>query len=167
MLPDSSMLPSGRTPINVGTVDVYVIDDSGPAWKVLVLQRGADTRCPSSWETVHGHVESGETTAQAAQREVAEETGLTIDRLYVITVQPFFIQKTQTVELAVVFAAFVAGGQELTLGGEHVRSEWLTVPDAMKRFIWPRERVALTEIVDLLATGDAGAVEDVLRVPLT
>ena len=159
------MLPSGKTPVNVGTVDVYVIDTSTTEWRVLVLQRGLDTRCPSSWETVHGHIEVGESTAQAARREVNEETGLAIERLYVVTVQPFFIQKTQTVELAVVFAAFVAGGQTVTLGGEHVRAEWLSVADATRRLVWPRERAALAEIVDLLGTGDAGAVEDVLRVP--
>ena len=160
------MLPLGKTPVNVGTVDVYVIDPSGSDWKVLVLQRGLDTRCPSSWETVHGHIEAGETTADAAQREVREETGLRIDRLYVVTVQPFFIQKTQTVELAVVFAAFVAAGQAVALGAEHVRYEWLSVDEATKRLVWPRERAALAEIVDLLGTGDAGVVEDVLRVPL-
>lgn len=118
-----------------------------------------------SWETVHGHIESGESTAQAARREVREETGLSIERLYVITVQPFFVQKTQAVELAVVFAAFVAGGQSVSLGDEHVRSEWLSVAEATKRLIWPRERAALAEIVELLRTGDAGPVEDVLRIP--
>lgn len=153
------------TAVNVGTIDVYVIDPSAGEWRVLVLQRGTGTRCPMSWETVHGHIESGESTAQAARREVREETGLSIERLYVITVQPFFVQKTQAVELAVVFAAFVAGGQSVSLGDEHVRSEWLSVAEATKRLIWPRERAALAEIVELLRTGDAGPVEDVLRIP--
>ena len=159
------MLPRGSTPVNVGTVDVYLIDDSGPEWRVLVLQRGTGTRCPLSWETVHGHIEAGESTAQAARREVGEETGLEIERLYVVTVQPFFIQKTQTVELAVVFAGFVKGGQPVRLADEHVRFDWLTVPDATRRLIWPRERAALAEIVELLGSGDGGVVEDVLRVP--
>ena len=158
------MLPSGGTPVNVGTVDAYVIDDSAE-WRVLVLQRGEGTRCPLSWETVHGHIESGESTAQAARREVMEETGLEIERLYVVTVQPFFIQKTQTVELAVVFAAFVKGGQPVTLADEHVRFDWLTVPEATRRLVWPRERAALAEIVELLGSGDGGPVDDVLRVP--
>lgn len=165
MLPMSRMLPTSTTSVNVGTVDVYVIDPSAKEWSVLVLQRGTSTRCPLSWETVHGHIEPGESTAQAARREVAEETGLSVERLYVITVQPFFIQKTQAVELAVVFAAFVAGGHEVTLGDEHVRSEWLSVAEAAKRLVWPRERAALAEIVELLRNGDAGPVEDVLRVP--
>ena len=40
------------------------------------------TRCPASWETVHGHVEPNETPEGAAVREVQEETGLALERLY-------------------------------------------------------------------------------------
>jgi hypothetical protein len=36
--------------------------------------------------------------------------------------------------------------------------------EAAARFVWPREREALQLIYQLLRTGDAGPVEDVLRV---
>lgn len=150
--------------ITVGVVDVYVIRPTRPAWRVLVLQRASDTRCPSAWETVHGRIEAGETAEHGAAREVREETGLEIARLYNVTVQPFYLSATQTVQLAVVFAAFVDEPAVVRLGAEHVRCEWLSVAAASERFVWPRERVALGEIVTLLGTGDAGPVEDVLRV---
>jgi hypothetical protein len=38
------------------------------------------------------------------------------------------------------------------------------VDEALDRYQWPREREALGEIVHLLRSGDAGPVEDVLRV---
>ncbi|HEX7977535.1 MAG TPA: hypothetical protein VF461_02975, partial [Gemmatimonadaceae bacterium] len=76
----------------------------------------------------------------------------------------FYLHKLATVELAVVFAAFVDRAQPLTLGEEHMRSEWLTPDAALDRFGWPRERSALLEILHLLRSGDAGPVEDVLRV---
>jgi hypothetical protein len=38
------------------------------------------------------------------------------------------------------------------------------VDEAKARFVWPRERSSLGEIVALLSTGNAGPVEDVLRV---
>jgi dihydroneopterin triphosphate diphosphatase len=50
------------------------------------------------------------------------------------------------------------------LSSEHQRFAWLSVNEALDRFQWPRERDALTEIAQLLRTGDAGPVEDVLRV---
>jgi len=66
--------------------------------------------------------------------------------------------------LAVVFAAFVVETADVKLAEEHQQFEWLSVDDALARFIWPRERDALRDIQQLLAGGDAGPVEDVLRV---
>jgi 8-oxo-dGTP pyrophosphatase MutT (NUDIX family) len=150
--------------INIGTVDVYLIAARTDGWRVLVLQRAKNTRCPTAWETVHGHIEGGEEPEQAAEREVREETGLNVERLYNVSVQPFYLHRTHTVEMAVVFAAFVPPAGEITLSAEHSRSEWLTPERALERFAWPRERQALSEIMHLLHTGNAGPVEDVLRV---
>jgi hypothetical protein len=59
---------------------------------------------------------------------------------------------------------FVADDADPTIGEEHQRFEWLTVDDACERYTWPREAHALREARRLLATGDAGPVEDVLRI---
>src|SRR3982751_3280709 len=111
------------------------------------MQTAHDTRCPTAWETVHGHIEAGESPEEAAVREVREETGLTVQRLYNVTVQPFYLHKLAAVELAVVFAAFVDRDQTITLGGEHMRHEWLSPDDALARFVWPRERAALRDVL--------------------
>ena len=150
--------------LSIGTIDVYVIRPLRDGWRVLVLQRALDTRCPTAWETVHGHIEDGEEPEDAAIRELREEAGLDASRLYNVTVQPFYLHRSHTVQLAVVFAAFVDEPAAITLGSEHQRAEWLTVDEALDRFQWPREREALREIAHLLRTGDAGPVEDVLRV---
>jgi 8-oxo-dGTP pyrophosphatase MutT (NUDIX family) len=149
---------------NVGTVDVYLIRPRADGWRILTLQRDSSTRCPMAWEAVHGRIEAGEEPEQAALREVREETGLDVARLYNVTVQPFYLHRTHTVELAVVFAAFVDPDAAVTLGEEHARFEWLTPERASERFAWPRERDALRDILQLLRGGDAGPVEDVLRV---
>ena len=152
------------TTVNVGTVDVYLIAPDPAGWGVLTLQRAQGTRCPTAWETVHGRIEPGESPEQAAVREVREETGLEMRRLYNVIVQPFYLHKLATVELAVVFAAFVNRDDPITLGEEHVRSEWLSPDAALERFVWPRERQALRDVLQLLREGHAGPVEDVLRV---
>jgi 8-oxo-dGTP pyrophosphatase MutT (NUDIX family) len=152
------------TAISVGTIDVFLIAAEPDVWSVLTLQRALDTRCPTAWETVHGRIEPGESPEQAAVREVLEETGLAVQRLYNVTVQPFYLHKLATVELAVVFAAFVQRGTEIVLGEEHMRFEWLPPDEALDRFVWPRERSALRDVLHLLRHGDAGPVEDVLRV---
>jgi len=152
------------TAVIAGVVDVYVIRPLSEGWRVLVLQRGKDTRCTGAWETIHGRIEANERPEHAAVREVREESGLEISRLYNVTVQPFYLHSLETVQLAVVFAAFVDEPATVILGGEHRDYEWLPVDQALPRFAWPREREALGHITQLLATGSAGPVEDVLRV---
>ena len=152
------------TGVVAGVVDVFIVRPLAAGWRVLVLQRATDTRCPGAWETVHGRIEPGERPEDAAVREVREESGLEIVRLYNVTVVPFYLHALQTVQLAVVFAAFVGEPGEVTLGPEHAGFEWLTVDEARARFVWPRERASIGEIVSLLGSGDAGPVEDVLRV---
>jgi 8-oxo-dGTP pyrophosphatase MutT (NUDIX family) len=149
--------------LRIGSVDVFVVHPARDGWRVLVLRRAAETRCPGTWETVHGTIESGEEPEQAALREVAEETGLPVDRLYSITVQPFYLPSRHLVMLGVGFVAFVAE-REVVLGTEHDRAEWLSVDQALDRFHWPRERDGLRDALKLLAGGDAGPAEDVLRV---
>jgi len=158
-------MPDGSpVEVRVHTVDVYVVRPLESGWKVLVLRRAANTRCPASWEAVHGRIEAGERPEEAAVRELREETGLGLARLYNITVQPFYMQRAGVVTNAVVFAVFVEEPAEVRIGEEHDAFEWLSPDDAMRRFVWPRSRVALREILDLLSSGDAGSVEDVLRV---
>jgi 8-oxo-dGTP pyrophosphatase MutT (NUDIX family) len=152
------------TQVSIGVVDVYVIRPVHSLWQVLTLQRAAGTRSPSTWETVHGHIEGDELPEHAAIREVHEETGLNVERLYNVTVQSFYLHSINTVELAVVFAAFVKEPATVVLGAEHQQHAWVTVEAARKRFVWPRSRTALDDIVALLGKGDAGGVEDVLRV---
>lgn len=97
-----------------------------------------------------------------------EETGFAVGRLYHVRVHPFFVQATGTVQLAVVFAAFVVESQEPKLSYEHDRAEWLTVAAALERFVWPSERESLSHAVMLLSgpsDAPAGPVEGVLRVP--
>ncbi|HUO52426.1 MAG TPA: hypothetical protein VMT93_07910, partial [Gemmatimonadaceae bacterium] len=77
---------------------------------------------------------------------------------------PFYLHQTGLVTLAIAFAAVVDGGAPVVLGEEHDRSEWLPLDAARARLAWPRSRAAVDDIAVLLAAGDAGAVEDVLRI---
>jgi len=114
---------------------------------------------------VHGHIEAGEAPADAARRELEEETGLALERLYNLSrVETFYQHRLDEVALVPVFAAFVAPNAAVRTGVEHDRFEWLPPAEARVRFAWPREARALDDVVALLGAGDAGAVEDVLRV---
>jgi 8-oxo-dGTP pyrophosphatase MutT (NUDIX family) len=89
------------TELTIGVVDVLVFRGTPAGGEVLVLRRAAGTRCTGAWEVVHGRIEPGERPEDAALREVREETGLAVDRLYNLTCQPFYLNRFATVQLAV------------------------------------------------------------------
>ncbi len=163
MTPRRPPLPR-ETAVRAGIVDVFVVRASPRrrrTWQHLVLRRAPDARCPGTWEAVHGRIEPGESPPEAAHRELHEETGLAAERLYALTVNPFFLASTGEVQLAVAFVAVVGPGT-VALGPEHDRHAWMTRAAARRRYHWPRERESLDHIATLFANGDAGAAEDVL-----
>ncbi len=152
------------TELKIGVVDVFVLRGALDGLRVLTLRRAEGTRCTGAWEAVHGRIEVGETPEGAALREVREETGLAVARLYNVTCQPFYLHRFGAVQLAVVFAAFVDAPDMVQLGEEHDAAEWLPADEAALKFSWPRSVTALGEAVRLIGRGHAGEVEDVLRV---
>jgi 8-oxo-dGTP pyrophosphatase MutT (NUDIX family) len=114
---------------------------------------------------VHGRIEPGETPVAAAIRELAEETGLEPDRVYNLSrTESFYLHRTDEVALIPVFAAMVDRTAVVRLSAEHDESAWLGLTAAAGRYSWPRERRAIRDAEQLLAGGDAGPLEDVLRV---
>ena len=167
--PARPAVPTADVRISVGVVDVVVLTPAPRGrrdyWRVLTLRRAVGVRCTGAWELVHGSIEPGELPADAARREVVEETGLVVQRLYALAVNPFYFTPRNTIQLAVVFAAVVAHDRVVTLSDEHDATAWRTPTAAIKQLAWPREHEAVRYAIHLLRDGDAGAVEDVLRIP--
>ncbi len=114
---------------------------------------------------MHGTIEQGETPVQASLRELREETGLIPEKFYNLSrTEAFYQHRTGELALIPVFVAFVAASASVLLSAEHDRAEWLNPRDAAARFSWPRERRALDDILSIVGGGDAGLLEDVLRV---
>ena len=153
------------TDVRTMIVDVYVLRMKAGTAEVLVLRRAPGERCAGTWETVHGHIDAGESPTAAALRELREETGLAPERLYNVSrVETFYLHARDVLALIPVFCAIVPSGAQVALSGEHDLAEWLVPDEAAHLFAWPRERRALADALQLFGTGDAGGVEDVLRV---
>lgn len=151
------------TEFRVATVDVILVDPEREH-RILVLQRGPGTRSTGAWEIVHGRMDPQERPQDAAVREVREETGLNVSRLYNVGCHAFYLHRENFVNMAVVFAAVVASTAPITLGDEHTTAMWLLPKAAESRLSWPRSRQIVRDVMVLLKGGDAGALEDVLRV---
>jgi dihydroneopterin triphosphate diphosphatase len=152
------------TTFRVTFVDIYPLRRVGSTLEVLALRRAPGGRCSGAWEAVHGSIEESETPPQAALRELREETGLAPERLYNLSrVETFYRHRVDEVAFIPVFAAFVSNAA-VRLSNEHDAFEWLPFAAAKERLAWPRERRALEDIAVLLSRGNAGEVEDVLRI---
>jgi 8-oxo-dGTP pyrophosphatase MutT (NUDIX family) len=152
-------------PVQLSIVDVLVARFGATGLELLLLRRAAGTRCTGAWEVVHGRIERDERPEAAALREVREETGLAVERLYNVTLGGFYLHRISAVALSVVFCALVADGHDPQLAGEHDAFRWLPITLARTECAWPREREAMDHVAHLLRNGrDGGAVEDVLRV---
>lgn len=146
-------------------VDTYALRGAGAQLQVLALRRSHAGRCPGSWETIHGTIEQGETPVEASLRELREETGLVPEKFYNLSrTEAFYQHRTDVLAVIPVFVAFVPSSATVRLSNEHDRAEWMSPADAGTRFAWPRERRALDDILSIVGGGDAGLLEDVLRV---
>jgi 8-oxo-dGTP pyrophosphatase MutT (NUDIX family) len=153
------------TTIRVCFVDTLVLRGAGDALEVLVLRRAPGGRNPGSWETVHGTIEPGETPVQASLRELREETGFAPERFYNLSrIEGFYQHRTDELAIIPAFAAFVAANAAPRLSTEHDAFDWLTPPEAARRFAWPRERRALDDVLSIVGSGGGGLLDDVLRV---
>ena len=142
-----------RQPIQVL---VYLARPAGDRWEYLLLHRVP--RLGSFWQGVTGGVKDGEELAEAARREVFEETGLTstkfeqIDFSYAFPVKDEWLhlyspEPNEIVEY--VFLARVDDGNPM-LSWEHDAWRWSTYEEALDLLKWPGNIEALKRCERLL-----------------
>ena len=140
-----------RTPWEAG-VFVYRND------KLLLMHRAEDRY----WHVVAGVVEYGENVADAARRELREESGLVVAELmglgspvtYPIT--PVLRERYDyPADLHAVtvysFATRAPAGWEPTLNEEHDEYRWCTAEEAVSLLHWPEARDAVRRLATRLA----------------
>lgn len=153
------------TPTRVALVDVYVLRGRGDTLEVLLLRRARGQVRSGTWEAVHGKIDAGESPVAAARRELREETGCEALALYNASrVEQFYYHTTDEVVLIPVFVAFVASDAVIHLSEEHDTLLWLTPAAAREQCSWPRAARCLDDAVRLFGEGNAGVLEDVLKI---
>ena len=90
--------------VRANLISVYVVRPAGSGVELLLLQRPDDYRFPGDWQAVHGHIEEGEPAWRAAERELAEETGLDAARWWRLSpLESFYNPENDSVYLVPTF----------------------------------------------------------------
>jgi 8-oxo-dGTP pyrophosphatase MutT (NUDIX family) len=154
------------TTIRTALVDVYVLRGRGETLEALLLRRARDQVRGGTWEAVHGKIDGCETPVAAARRELREEIGCEPMALYNLSrVEQFYLHHDDEIALVPVFVAFVAADAVIHLSDEHDTLLWLSPEAATAQCTWPRAARALEDAVRMLGTGNAGLLEEILRIP--
>lgn len=122
------------------------------AWEVLLIQHHSD-----HWSFPKGHPEGQETPKQAAERELNEETGLSIQRFlseiplienYFFTFQGQRIYKT--VEYFIALVEGTVAIQELEIKG----SRWILLSDAVNAVTFKEGKRVCLQVGEFLKSID-------------
>ncbi len=135
-----------------------VVDRSTGIARAALIARH-DRRGRLVWSLPKGHVEPGETPAEAAAREVEEETGIHGRVVAPLgTIDFWFVAEQRRVHKTVHHFLLVADGGELSDADiEVVEVAWVPLDEVASRLAYADERRLLTKVDDLLAEGDGTA----------
>jgi dihydroneopterin triphosphate diphosphatase len=137
-------------------IAVFVVRSSDG--RVLLVHRSPQQG--GYWHVVAGGVEPGETAAEAAERELQEETGLVagltagfdvVEHVDSRTKEPAGrarLHDPDVVQVAVTcFVAYVPRGWEPKLDREHDQHRWCDPDEAVDALRWPGTAGALRQLV--------------------
>ena len=114
-----------------GSVVVLALDDSLSPPRVLLERQYRYAADDYLWELPAGHIDPGEAPAQAAKRELLEETGLTAKhwkRALKFYVSPGILDETMDVFLA----TGLTQGKAEPEDDERIQTRFFPVPEALK-----------------------------------
>jgi dATP pyrophosphohydrolase len=138
-------------------VDAYVIRRVNARLQFLLLQRRADASFGNSWQGIHARVEPDETVLAAADRSLAEATGLSAATVYSADyVNQIFDHTRDAVVLIPVFAFEVPSHATISPGSDFLGYEWCERDEAIARLLWSGQKWSVRHIDDVIGPGGPG-----------
>lgn len=137
----------------IRVIDVYpyrLVDKNTPEF--LLLRRAGDQVYAGEWRAIGGKIEAGETSWQAALRELSEEAGLAPVHFWSVpSINAFYEWEHDRINLIPAFAAQIDA--EPVLDKEHEGYGWFAAAPARRQVLWPEQQRLLQLIEHVLHTG--------------
>jgi len=129
-------------------VEAHVFRIENGDLKFLLLKRSAYESYPNLWQMVSGAIEGNEIAYETAVREIVEETGITINKLWVVpNVNSFYSPEKNKIFMVPVFAALTET-EKIKISNEHSEYKWVTKEEALKLLAWPGQRKSVEIIYE-------------------
>ena len=144
--------------VSTDSVDAYVFRRVRGRAEFLLLRRRSEDQLSGTWHGIHGRIEEGETSIEAARRAVRMQTGLDGLAAYSADyINQFFDHQSDTVVLAPVLAFQSPATAAVTLDSEFDDYAWCDRDEATGRLTFAGQRWAVRHIEDIIAQPSADA----------
>jgi dihydroneopterin triphosphate diphosphatase len=135
-------------------VDAYAVRRLNARLQFLLMQRRADAPFGNSWQAIHARVGPEETAITAAERALAETTGLVARTVYSADyVNQIFDHARDAIVLIPVFAFEVEAQAQVDPGPDFLGYEWCEREEATARLLWAGQRWSVRHIDDVIGGG--------------
>ena len=140
--------------IEVRVIDAYVYRTTSAGLLFLVLKRAKTKMYEHIWQGVAGKIEDGETSWEAAARELKEETGLAPLKIFVADhVSKFYETNGDRINLVPVFGIEV-DSEIVIISREHCDHKWVDLNGALDLLVWRGQKQAIQVVHDMVISND-------------
>ena len=140
--------------IKVRVVDCYVYRRTDDGILFLLMKRNLNKIYEHIWQGVAGKIEEGETSSEAAIRELKEETGLSPVNMFVADhVSKFYEVHGDRINLVPVFGIEV-DSEIINLSEEHISYKWVDINEALNTLVWNGQKKGIQTVHDMVINND-------------
>jgi len=140
--------------IKVRVVDCYVYRRTDNGILFLLMKRNLNKIYEHLWQGVAGKIEEGETSSEAAIRELKEETGLSPVNMFVADhVSKFYEVHGDRINLVPVFGIEV-DSEIINLSEEHISYKWVDINEALNTLVWNGQKKGIQTVHDMVINND-------------